>query len=67
MSRHTCPVDVGSAGGVTLGILGGMSGGGGGGGGVITDGGVVLESKFIWLIVTISFSCVKKHWADITK
>ena len=50
MCRHTCPVDVGSAGGVTLGILGGMSGGGGGGGGVITDGGVVLESKFMWLI-----------------
>ena len=46
--RLTCPVDVGSAGGVTLGILAGISGGGGGGGGVIADGGVVLELKYLF-------------------
>ena len=43
--RLTCPVDVGSAGGVTLGILGRIPGGGGGGGGVIADGGVDLKLK----------------------
>ena len=52
-------MDVGSAGGVTLGILGGIPGGGGGGGGVIADGGVDLELK---CAVTKSVSSGMESW-----